>query len=102
MQNYSKIALGVTLRNYYEGEELASRCSVEEWRAIELADAVLNTGLTPASAPEFFAPKYAAIYSQAGGDRWADRLRAAYTCITKLLDGGVHTPELLAAFCSMI
>lgn len=49
----------------------------EDGDALALADSVINTGMDPVKNPEFFAPKYKALYKKYGASFW-DGARKAW------------------------
>lgn len=48
----------------------------EDGDALALADSIINTGMDPVKNPEFFAPKYKALYKKHGAGFWDDARKA--------------------------
>jgi hypothetical protein len=50
--------------------------SGEDGEALALADTIVNTGMTPATNPELFAPKYKALFNKCGASFWGEVRKA--------------------------
>lgn len=86
MINAIKASLGATLRDYVTSGDLQSGLSDADIKAISLADTIINTGLTPSRAPEWFKPYYKKLFDELGGDAWASSVLYSHRFIAKLLD----------------
>lgn len=86
MINAIKASLGVTLRDYATLSEISPELNNDDIEAINLADTLINTGLTPSRAPEWFKPYYKKLFDELGGDAWATSVLYSHRFIAKLLD----------------
>lgn len=86
MINAIKISLGVTLRDYVAPDEISQGLDNDDIEAISLADTLINTGLTPSKAPEWFKPYYKKLFDELGGDVWANYILYSHRFMAKLLD----------------